>query len=284
MRLGFLTPPTDEWIAFAAREGFKVLELLARPGSPLDPLSIKAGEVRALCDKLGEHGLAVSSLLVPARHMDGEAKHRREAKTLMNAAIRLAGKMGVPHVTTVALADDTKTVDQNLPAFQRVFGGYAKVCRDHGVRIAIENWPCVRQDPIRVVSVAYSPEAYAKLFDAVPDAEIGMEYDPSHFHWLGADPIQVIEEFADRIYVAHAKDTEVHEDVLHRVTIYGSGWWRYRIPGWGDLDWQPIFRALADVGYDGDVIIEHEDPVFSGPRRGDGFVLAKKFLDPFMTA
>ena len=46
--------------------------------------------------------------------------------------------------------------------------------------------------------------------------------------------------------------------------ILGSGWWRYRLPGLGVLDWSAIFSALADIGYDGIIAIENEDPLCQG--------------------
>ena len=42
----------------------------------------------------------------------------------------------------------------------------------------------------------------------------------------------------------------------------GIGWQIPRLPGLGDVDWGEIFSALYRAGYDGDVIIEHEDRGF----------------------
>ena len=39
------------------------------------------------------------------------------------------------------------------------------------------------------------------------------------------------------------------------------GWWRYRVPGRGQIDWNKIIDALYTAGYDGDVAVEHEDAV-----------------------
>ena len=36
------------------------------------------------------------------------------------------------------------------------------------------------------------------------------------------------------------------------------------MPGLGELDWRSIFSALAEIGYDGIVAIENEDPIFPG--------------------
>ena len=57
-----------------------------------------------------------------------------------------------------------------------------------------------------------------------------------------------------------------------------------RLPGLGDVDWGSLFAALYRAGYDGDVIIEHEDRDF---ERTDelvkrGFLLARDVLRPYI--
>ena len=47
----------------------------------------------------------------------------------------------------------------------------------------------------------------------------------------------------------------------------GIGWQVPRIPGLGEVDWRVLFSELYRGGYDGHIIIEHEDRVFEGTRR-----------------
>jgi sugar phosphate isomerase/epimerase len=93
---------------------------------------------------------------------------------------------------------------------------------------------------------------------------------------------RAIYEFRDRIYAFHAKDTQVYPHVLERTGVLGPGWWTFRIPGFGDVDWTMIFRALTGIGFDGHMIIEHEDPIFRGDRRQEGLRLGLKHLKNFV--
>ena len=46
-----------------------------------------------------------------------------------------------------------------------------------------------------------------------------------------------VERYAPRIFHTHAKDTEI---VAHKRAFLGNqtyGWWRYVIPGYGEIDW-----------------------------------------------
>ena len=44
---------------------------------------------------------------------------------------------------------------------------------------------------------------------------------------------------------------------------YDKMWYRYRLPGFGTLDWRRIISELQIVGYDGTISIEHEDSLMS---------------------
>ncbi len=80
----------------------------------------------------------------------------------------------------------------------------------------------------------------------------------------------------------HAKDTEILYNRLAEDGIYSQGWWRYRIPGWGEINWQQVIAALIDVGYDGSIDIEHEDPVFSGEKMAEGIILGLRHLAQYI--
>lgn len=92
-----------------------------------------------------------------------------------------------------------------------------------------------------------------------------MSFDPSHLVWLGIPNIpDVIRRYGSQIYHFDGKDTEILRERLARQGILGSAWWRYRLPGLGELDWSAIFSALADIGYEGIIAIENEDPLCQG--------------------
>ena len=93
-----------------------------------------------------------------------------------------------------------------------------------------------------------------------------MNLDPGHLVWQQIDYERAIYEFADRIYHVHAKDLEVRADGLYEngVMSAGIGWQVPRLPGLGQVRWDRFMAALYAVGYDGPVVIEHEDRRFEG--------------------
>ena len=128
-------------------------------------------------------------------------------------------------------------------------------------------------------NIAFSPEVWDAMFEAVPSDALGLEIDPSHMVWLGIDYVKAVQGLRQRIFHAHAKDMEiVQAPRSHAVGIYGQafgkpegfghGWWRARTPGWGQVDWPAFITALIEVGYQGNIDIEHEDDVFAAAEFG----------------
>ena len=56
------------------------------------------------------------------------------------------------------------------------------------------------------------------------------------------------------------------------------------MPGLGDTDWSVVFSELYRSGYDGPMIIEHEDRNFEGSDElvKRGFALARDVLRPYV--
>lgn len=98
------------------------------------------------------------------------------------------------------------------------------------------------------------------------------------------------------IYHAHAKDTELLPEGSYRYGIYGpqlepatpgaSGWFRYRLPGYGVIHWPTYISALVEAGFDGVLSIEHEDNVYgwlTDPEQAKrGLVAGLRFLQSYV--
>ena len=103
------------------------------------------------------------------------------------------------------------------------------------------------------------------MFEAWGD-RIGINFDPSHLVWQMIDIGRFITEFGAKFRHVHAKDLMIDRDGLYArgVMSLGIGWQVPRMPGLGEVDWSAFFSGLYRVGYDGPVIIEHEDRRFEG--------------------
>ncbi|MCX4968028.1 sugar phosphate isomerase/epimerase [Streptomyces sp. NBC_00654] len=119
---------------------------------------------------------------------------------------------------------------------------------------------------------------------------------PSHLVWLGIDPVGTIAPYIDRIAHAQAKDVEIDNAARQRYGFYGRvdkgdtpwdmGWWRYRMPGLGEIDWKRTVDRLHALGFTGTLAVEHEDPVWGGDdeRVTQGLRIAHRTLRPLIVA
>ena len=273
VRLGFVANYSPERARFAEETGFTCLQLSAWPGSALDPDAVSPAEARALRADLASRGIAISGLGYYPNLLDPDEAVQGDLMRRFRAVMRLASDMEVPLVSTIAGRDPELTIPQNMPRFADLFGALADEAPALGIRIAVENCPLMDRLSLKAINLAISPEVWAEMFRLVPSPALGLEFDPSHLVWQGIDYVAAIEEFGPRILHVHAKDMEINKRILARGGIYGQvfgspyayghGWWRARLPGWGEIDWAALVTALRDAGYAGDVNIEHEDDVFA---------------------
>jgi inosose dehydratase len=113
-------------------------------------------------------------------------------------------------------------------------------------------------------------EEVDRLMNDTDPEVVHLLLDTGHLYWAGDDPLDMARAYADRIKHVHLKD--IRKDVLDSCTerklsflesvIEGA----FTVPGDGVIDFEPIFRTLADAGYEGWLIVEAEqDPHKANP-------------------
>jgi sugar phosphate isomerase/epimerase len=125
-----------------------------------------------------------------------------------------------------------------------------------------------------------------KLFAIIPDANFGLNLDPSHLIWQMIDAERLICEFKDRLFHVHAKDLRIDRDGLYEngILSLGMGWEVPVLPGFGDVNWAKFIGALYANGYNYVVSIEHEDRAFEKTEElvKAGFLIARDNLRPYI--
>ena len=122
----------------------------------------------------------------------------------------------------------------------------------------------------------YNVASLFRLREAVGEA-VGVNFDPSHLMWMGADPLAAIEALGPAIFHVHAKDTRIDPRNVARNSRSETRpsveardrSWNYVTLGYGNGEdfWRAFCLALRRVGYDGVLSIEHEDMALS-PMEG----------------
>ena len=281
MRLGYLTTYHDSVVEVASRIGFDGLELQSNSWGDPPPSTVTAARTRCAGarDRLEEAGITVTALGLYGNHITSKPNVvRKQFAAVMN----VGDVLGCDTIATLVGRLDDSTIVEHKSTYKKVFGPIAKMAEDRGFKIAFENWTGFHGYPFRGTNIAYRPEAWDFMFEHVDSDALGLEYDPSHLHFQMMDYVGLVHRYAEKIFHVHAKDTEIFWDRLRADGVFSSGWWRFRVPGWGEINWTKFISALQDVGYDGGIAIEHEDGVYSGKRFEEGLQLGYNTLAPLM--
>lgn len=287
-KVGILVNYSEGNVAFAKQEGFTSIGFWAQPGSNLARPLASDSVLEKIRANIAQSGLYCSVLGVTANHIDPDPAKRRAVNDHTAGVIEVAGRLGVPHIGTMSGKDPSKKLDAQVDDIRRVYEEkYFPLCEKYKVRLVWEPWP---EGP----NVATGPVGYEALFKAFGNSpHVGIQFDPSHYIRQFMDPYQAARDWADRIYDVHLKDTEIKYQVLQRTGINPPApaqWFRYRIPGQGQIDWPKFFTVLQDKGYAGAMNIEHEDdtyhPGYNGNDINDGyktgFRLGLRFLRQYV--
>ena len=303
MKLGILTAPfpdtpLEQVADYAVGAGFEALEIACWPQAggekrryagtahlPIEEMTPARGS--EIMGMLKGRGLTVSGLGYYPNPLHAEASHREAVIGHLKKVISAAGMMGVGVVNTFVGGDRALTVDQNWTRATEIFAPIVAHARDTGVTLAFENCPMIfsHDEWPGGHNIAYAPRIWRRIFDTWGDA-VGMNYDPSHLVWQMIDANRFVREFVGRMVHVHAKDLMIDRDGLydHGILSAGIGWQIPRMPGLGEVDWQDFFATLYRAGYDGPIIIEHEDRNFEGSdeKIKRGFALARDVLRPYV--
>ncbi len=272
MKVGLLTTPfwndpLETVIGFAAGAGFDALEVRG----PCAHCNFQTSDFAAMRDAVGQAGLTISAIAAYVDVTAGDPATRAQNRETLRQALGAVEKLECKVLCCMAgmpPAGKTReqTIVEDAAPFYREF---AKEAADRGVCLAMENYFATN---IRSLS------QWEMIFNEVPAANFGLNLDPSHLHWQGIDVMLSVEKFASRIFHTHAKDVEINRHQLAFLGNQESGWWRYVMPGFGEIDWGVFCARLRRNGFNGVLSIEHEDAALG---REEGFGLGLRYLRQF---
>lgn len=283
-KLSIITPYSPEKLAFAAQAGYE--GVVVTPGPDFNP-NLSDSAIDKILATARNAGIRIVSIeYFGPRHTDTDPAKRKAANAEFVRALEFAHRLGCKFVGTFSGGMPGASMEDQAKAYAEVFNEkYLPVCEKLDMTMGWENYPTAE-------NFATVPAAMQAIFDLVSSKRLGLEFDPSHFVRQYIDPIQVAWHFKDRILAVHAKDTEIIQPVLQQVGIAGHGWWRYRIPGQGIVNWPEFFTVLLQIQFKGGIAVEHEDQFWDAPhtsnlpdfpqQRKDGFILARRFLGQYL--
>ena len=153
--------------------------------------------------------------------------------------------------------NDFAEIERGYAEFAERWSPIIDVFDAEGVRFALEVHP---------TEIAYDFVTTRRTLDAIGRRDgFGINFDPSHLEPQFLDPAAFVDEFADRVYHVHVKDSlrrlDGRRSILASHLNFGDPdrGWEFVSPGHGSVDFDGVLRALNRAGYPGPLSIEWED-------------------------
>jgi sugar phosphate isomerase/epimerase len=301
MQLGFVTAilpdlSLEEVMAFAADKGFDCIEVMCWPVGKAERRyagvthidvthfsDSDAASVKALSAK---YGVAISGLGYYPNPLTPDAEESATYIEHIKKVIAASAKLGVNVANTFIGRDPGKSIEDNWPLFDAIWPEIIAFADQQGVKVGIENCPMLfsNDEWPGGKNMAISPDIWRRMFEKIPSANFGLNFDPSHLIWQHIDYVRAIHEFGGRFVHVHAKDEKINPDAIYDHGIMGLKWHTPKLPGLGSVDWGKFYSALSDTGYQGAVCIEVEDRAYEATLddRKRSLTQSGRYLEQFM--
>ena len=283
----------DEMLDKVSALGLEAMEIGTGgyPGSahcPVDDLLQDPAKAKAWMRKFEDRGIRVATLSCHGNPIHPDPKHAKRDEETFRKTVLLAERLevkvivgfsGCPGGTPADAQPNWITYrwpgefgqmlewqwkEKVVPYWREA----AKFAREHGVhRLAFEMHPNF---------VVYNPRTLLRLREAVGE-EIGANCDLSHLFWQGCDPVAVIHFLGKQgaLFHAHMKDTVLYPENVDKFGVLNFAFEAneldkasatFRAVGYGHSAtlWKSVVKAYMDVGYEGILSIENEDPILPG--------------------
>ena len=283
LSLGFVTAilpelSLQEIARFAKETGYQAVEVMCWPPGKaerryagithIDTVNFTADDAKAVKDMMAAEGVAISGLGYYPNPLVADQAEGQVYIDHIYKLITAAKMLGVPVVNTFVGRDPVKSVEENWPRFLEVWKPLVAFAEDNGINIGIENCPMSfsRDEWPGGKNLATSPSIWRRMYEDIPSANFGLNFDPSHFILQHMDYCKAMRDFAPRLHHMHAKDVRIDKEKLDDVGVfaYPLQFHTPKLPGLGDVDWGKFFSTLTETGYNGAVCVEVEDRAFEG--------------------
>jgi len=288
MRIGMIMDSLSqmsftEALDAAASLGIETLEVPMGNWSPaphvnLPELVASADARRTFSDAITSRGLRIEALNASGNQLHPKSGAQHDA--VIRDTMRVAGELGVTKIVMMsglpAAPGDSQPnwitacwPDEITPILEWQWTevaipywlGLVEFAKSQGIeQIALELHPN---------QLVFNVRTANRLRAAVGDI-VGVNMDPSHLMWMGADPLKAIDALGSAVFHVHAKDTKITEIAGVDSCYETLPWefvdqraWNYVTLGRGHAGgaawWHEFVEHLRGVGYDGVLSIEHED-------------------------
>ncbi len=303
MQLGFVTAilpdqNLEEVFRIAEDIGYDCIEVMCWPQGAadrrysgithIDTTSLTADKINEIKTLQKKYEINISGLGYYPNPLTPDVSLQQEYVEHIKSLIIAAARLEISVVNTFVGRDHSKSIEDNWPAFIKMWKAIIAVADDNNIKIGIENCPMsfTNDEWPGGKNLFTTPAIWRKAWEQISSSNFGLNYDPSHMIIQHMDVSYPIITFPERLHHVHAKDAQIDKDQLdeHGVFSYPNLWHTPKLPGNGDVDWGIFFDSLYKVGYKGAVCVEVEERAYEGTldKRIEALQVSHDYLRQFV--
>ncbi len=188
-----------------------------------------------------DKGLTIHMAHAPWPSSFNNEEETEEAFVKIVQAIKNASYLGAKmivvhpffHLDPTIEGNMEKMFDLNVEFFKKL----APYAKEYNVKIAIEN--------IGAKTACSTPEMMNEIYDTLNDPIFTICVDTGHFFRINIEPAEAVIKIGKRLVngCLHVQDTVPPLD-MHTLPFYGK------------INWEEMMKALAEIGYEGELNLE----------------------------
>lgn len=231
---------------------------------PKDPKVLKkALELRGLeiCNQW------FSSFLITKPFEEVEKEFRAQLAFLKEMGAKIIGASEQSH--SVQGMQDTPVFGQKYEMNDEEWDTFCQGMNRLG-KIAKEEYQIALTFHHHMGTVVQNPDEVERMMANTDPEYVSLLFDTGHFAYCGADPLEMVKKYKNRIKHIHLKD--IRPEVVERIKteklsfLDGVRLGAFTVPGDGCIDFESIFQVVEESGYTGYMLVEAEqDPAKANP-------------------
>jgi inosose dehydratase len=226
---------------------------------------------RELKEVLAQHDLKLVSGWYSGLVLENELSRERDRAWAQLELFRENGASVIVYGETsgtvqnkrdVPLARRPKLDNEQMRAYGRKLTQFAEYCAEQGVPLAFHH---------HMATAIETEDDVDRLMNFSGEA-VGLLFDTGHITFAGGDALRMALRHGGRINHVHAKD--IRKNVLGALDPKKSSFLDavlagvFTVPGDGMIDFRRVAELLADIRYEGWVVVEAEqDPAKANPLK-----------------
>lgn len=126
-----------------------------------------------------------------------------------------------------------------------------------------------------------APLEWADMLAEYPN--LCLSFSAADCIWQSLDYLRILPGFMAAIEHVEACDVEINRQLLADSGLFGPLWWRYRLPGKGQVDWRQLLEALKLYDYKGNISLQLEDEFAQQSELEQSLQSGLDLLSPYMS-